>query len=87
MPQYLADQDLCHALLDLRRGLHSLLNQLDRHKNLAGAEEIARQLDDRLGEIIPAVRMPRFAFGRKRPRGFGRASERDAASADLGPAR
>ena len=69
MPQYLANQDLYHALLDLRRGLHSLLNQLDSHKNLAGAEEVARQMDDHLGEIIPAVRMPRVALGRKRPLG------------------
>ena len=67
MPQYLANQDLYHALLDLRRGLHSLLVQLDSHKNLAGAEKIARQMDDNLGEIIPAVRMPRVALGRKRP--------------------
>ena len=36
MPQYLANQDLYHALLDLRRGLHLLLDQLDSHKNLAG---------------------------------------------------
>jgi hypothetical protein len=67
VPQYLANQDLYHALLDLRRGLHSLLNQLDRHKNLAGAEEVAGQMDDHLGEIISAVRMPRVALGRKRP--------------------
>ena len=69
MPQYLANQDLCHALLDLRRGLHSLLKQLGSHKNLAGAEEVARQMDDHLGEIISAVRMPRVALGRKRPLG------------------
>jgi hypothetical protein len=67
--KYLADQDLYHMLLDLRRGVRSLLNQLDGHKNLAGGSEIARQLDDCLGEIIPAVRMPYIAFGRKRPSG------------------
>ena len=67
MPQYLANQDLYHALLDLRRGLNSLLTQLGRHKNLAAAERIARQMDDHLGEIIPAIRMPRIALGRKRP--------------------
>ena len=67
MSQYLADQDLYHALLDLRRGIHSLLNQLDKHKNLVGAEGGARQMDDRLGEIISAVRMPCIALVRKRP--------------------
>jgi hypothetical protein len=69
VPQDLANQDLYHALLDLRRGLHLLLDQLDSHKNLAGAGEVARHMDDHLGEIIPAVRMPRVALGRKRPLG------------------
>ena len=39
MPRYLANQDLYGALLDLRRGLTSLLNQLGRQKNLAGPRE------------------------------------------------
>jgi hypothetical protein len=62
MPRYLANQDLYGALLDLRRGLTSLLNQLGRQKNLAGAEGVARQMDDHLGELITAIRMPRVAF-------------------------
>jgi hypothetical protein len=65
MSEYLADEELLHELLDLRRGLHTLLNRLD--KNLPGVGEVARQMDDRLGEIIPAVRMPCFAVGRRRP--------------------
>ena len=39
---------------------------LRAHKSVAGAEEIARQMDDSLGEIIPAVRAPCIAVGRKR---------------------
>ena len=64
MPQYLANEDLYHVLLDLRRGLASLRNQLERHKSVAGAEEVARQLDDNHDEIIQAVRLPRIALGR-----------------------
>jgi hypothetical protein len=78
VPQYLANEDLYHVLLDLRRGLASLRNQLERHKSVAGAEEVARQLDDSLGEIIPAVRLPRIALGRKRPIGNQAVPRRDA---------
>ena len=74
MPRYLANQDLYDALLDLRRGLTSLLNQLGRQKNLAGAEGVARQMDDHLGELITAIRMPRVAFGRKRPITYSKAA-------------
>jgi hypothetical protein len=49
MSEYLADEGLLHELLDLRRGLDRLLNRLD--KNLP-VGEVARQMDERLCEII-----------------------------------
>ena len=56
MPEFIASQELYEELLDLRRGLEDRLrDQLARH-NLAEVEVVARQIADRMGHIIPAVR-------------------------------
>ena len=60
MPEFIASQELYEELLDLRRGLDRLRDQLARH-NLAEVEVVARQIADRIGHIIPAVHIPRIA--------------------------
>jgi hypothetical protein len=57
MPEYLANQDMQNALVDLRdNGLHLLMDKLIRDRDYAGAEMIAHQMDRRIAFLIDTTR-------------------------------